>query len=130
VRQSKLKEKEKCCMVLLIDDERVVREIGRDMINSIGFGCITASNGKDALKLYKKQIDRVDVVLLDVKMPKMSGEKVYRELKIVNPEVKVIITSGYSQKYIEEEYFKEPVLHFVSKPFKIDAIEKKLKEMS
>ena len=117
-------------MVLLIDDERVVREIGRDMINFIGLDCITASNGKDALELYQQHMGRIDIVLLDVKMPEMSGEKVYRELKRIQPEVKIIVTSGYSQKYIEEEYFKEPVLYFIGKPFKIAVLTAIIKEIS
>ena len=109
-------------MVLLIDDEEVVREIGHDMIRTLGLKCLTAANGTEGIELFKKNNSEIKLVILDIEMPGISGEKVFHILKELQPEVKILIASGYGREYLETEIFKSKISHFIPKPFKIEQL--------
>ena len=109
-------------MVLLIDDEEVVREIGHDMIKTLGLKCLTAANGTEGIELFKKNNNEIKLVILDIEMPGISGEKVFHILKELQPEVKILIASGYGREYLETEVFKSKISHFIPKPFKIEQL--------
>jgi PAS domain S-box-containing protein len=109
-------------LVLLIDDEEVVREIGSDMLKALGLKCLTAANGSEGIELFKKNIADIKLVLLDIEMPGISGEKVFRILRELRPEIKILIASGYGREYLEAEIFKGKIQHFIPKPFKIEQL--------
>jgi CheY-like chemotaxis protein len=109
-------------LVLLIDDEEVVREIGSDMLKTLGLKCLTAANGTEGIDLFKKNISEVKLVLLDIEMPGISGEKVFRILKDLRAEIPILIASGYGKDYLEAEIFKGKIHHFIPKPFKIEQL--------
>jgi PAS domain S-box-containing protein len=109
-------------LVLLIDDEDVVREIGSDMLKALGLKCLTASNGTEGIDLFKKNITEIKLVLLDIEMPGISGEKVFHMLKSLRPDIKILIASGYGKDYLEAEIFKSKISHFIPKPFKIEQL--------
>jgi PAS domain S-box-containing protein len=109
-------------LVLLIDDEEVVREIGSDMLKALGLKCLTAANGTEGIEIFKKNIADIRLVLLDIEMPGISGEKVFRILKELRPEVKILIASGYGKEYLEAEIFKSKINNFIPKPFKIEQL--------
>ncbi|MBW1933358.1 MAG: response regulator, partial [Deltaproteobacteria bacterium] len=77
--------------ILLVDDEESVREVSQELLETIGYNILTAKDGKEALEVYKKYRDTIDLVLLDMVMPNMGGSKVYDRLKEMNPGVKVLI---------------------------------------
>jgi DNA-binding NtrC family response regulator len=109
-------------LLLLIDDEEVIREIGCEMFESMGFSCITARNGEEGIKLYKERKDEIRLVVLDIELPGISGEKVYETLKDINPDIKVLLVSGYGKEYLETFFFKQKLVHFVSKPFQLSKL--------
>jgi PAS domain S-box-containing protein len=109
-------------LVLLVDDEEVVREIGSDMLKALGLRCLTAANGNEGIEIFKKNIAEIKLVLLDIEMPGLSGEKVFRILKELRPEIKILIASGYGKDYLETEIFKGKISHFIPKPFKIEQL--------
>jgi two-component system NtrC family sensor kinase len=109
-------------LVLLIDDEEVVREIGSDMLKAMGLTCLTASNGAEGIEIFKKNISEIKLVLLDIEMPGMSGEKVFRLLRGLRPDIKILIASGYGKDYLEAQVFKGKIGHFIPKPFKIEQL--------
>lgn len=82
--------------IMIVDDEELILNMGRIMLKSLGYMPITASNGRKAVDLYKKQWKSIAAVILDLSMPQMSGHEVLRETRRINPSVKVIISSGYS----------------------------------
>ncbi len=109
-------------MVLLIDDEEVVREIGHDMLKTLGLKCLTAANGTEGIEIFKKNSTEITLVILDIEMPGISGEKVFHILKELRPEIKILIASGYGREYLETEIFKSKISHFIPKPFKIEQL--------
>lgn len=114
--------------VLLIDDEAVVREIGCEMLENLGFQCIPAESGEEGIQLFKENIDKIVLVVLDIEMPGISGDKVYGTLKGLKPDLKILLISGYAKNYLEVKYFKRKLNPsiFMSKPFQLDQLSKKL----
>ncbi len=109
-------------LVLLIDDEEVVRDIGSDMLKTIGLKCLAAANGTEGIEIFKKNIAEIKLVILDIEMPGISGEKVFHILRELRPEIKILIASGYGREYLETEIFKSKISHFIPKPFKIEQL--------
>ena len=117
--------------VLLIDDEAVVREIGCEMLENLGFKCIPAESGEEGIQLYKEYKDTIELVVLDIEMPGISGDKVYGILKELTPELKILLISGYAKNYLEIKYFKRklnPAI-FMSKPFQLHQLSQKLESI-
>jgi len=109
-------------LVLLIDDEEVVREIGADMLKTMGLQCLTAVDGSEGIELFRKHAGEIALGILDVEMPGISGEKVYQQLREESPGVKILIASGYGRDYLESEVFKAKIPHFMPKPFKTEQL--------
>ena len=109
-------------LVLLIDDEEVVRDIGCDMLKTLGLNCLTAANGAEGIEIFKKNAAEVILVILDIEMPGITGEKVFQILRELRPEIKILIASGYGREYLEAEVFKGRISHYIPKPFKIEQL--------
>jgi len=109
-------------LVLLIDDEEVVREIGCDMLKTLGLKCLTAANGTEGIEMFKQNGADVVLVILDIEMPGISGDKVFHILREIRPEIKILIASGYGREYLEAEVFKAKISHFIPKPFKTEQL--------
>lgn len=103
--------------VLFVDDEDAILEIGTTMLSDLGYKVITKSNGNDALKYYKRYWDSVDLVLLDIVMPNMSGKEVFNEMKQINPDIKCVLSSGYSIDGEADKILKKGALDFIQKPY-------------
>jgi len=116
-------------LVLLIDDEEVVREIGSDMLKSLGMKCLTAANGNEGIEVFKKNCPAIKLVILDIEMPGLPGEKVFSVLKGLNPEVKILIASGYGKEYLETSKFKGKIENFLPKPFNIEQLSYQIKRL-
>ncbi|MGA8280457.1 MAG: ATP-binding protein, partial [Desulfobacterales bacterium] len=82
--------------ILLIDDEKMIIEVGRRMIESLGYAVVAAGKGDEALTLYRKRQDHIDLIILDMIMPYMGGKEVFNRIKEINPKAKVLLSSGYS----------------------------------
>lgn len=116
-------------MVLLIDDEAVIREIGCEMVESLGWPCITAENGEQGIQLYEENKENIRLVILDVELPDISGEKVYETLKQKKPDIKVLLSSGYGREYLESRFFKQKMEHFIPKPFQLSKLSHKINQL-
>jgi two-component system, cell cycle sensor histidine kinase and response regulator CckA len=116
--------------ILVVDDEPDVRELFRDMLEPLGYTIITAEGGNDAIRIYREMRDRISLVVLDMIMPKMGGNEVFQVLKTVNPEVRILLCSGYSRNGFSaiEEILKQGALGFVQKPFSRRTIALSLKK--
>jgi PAS domain S-box-containing protein len=108
--------------ILLIDDEEVVRLITSELLNELGYDVYSFSGGKKALQFYKDNFQTIDIVLLDKHMPEMDGLEVYRKLKEINSQAKIIILTGYNiDKEIEEMFAKESN-RLIQKPVSIEKL--------
>ncbi|MGC9022590.1 MAG: response regulator, partial [Dissulfurimicrobium sp.] len=114
--------------VMVADDEESVRTIARMVLEEFGFKVITAKDGMDAVEKFKKYHDRIDVVILDLIMPHLSGDEVYREMRRISPDVKVVLSSGYSERDVISRFAGKKVMGFLQKPFKSSELLSKIKE--
>ena len=103
--------------ILLVDDEDVIREVTREMLESLGYKVLSADSGHDAILQYKKHKERIELVILDMIMPGMNGNEAYKVLKDINPDVPIILSSGYSADGQAREMMDTGVSAFLQKPY-------------
>ncbi|MDL1960820.1 MAG: response regulator [Deltaproteobacteria bacterium] len=115
--------------ILLVDDEEMICEVGQELLESIGCHVLTAGDGKKAIGIYEKNYDTVDMVILDMIMPNMSGGEVYDRLKRINPDIKVLLLSGYSIDSQAHEILARGCNGFIQKPFRIEELSEKIGEI-
>ena len=104
--------------IMLVDDETAIVEVEASLMGSMGYTVISADSGERALELYQAQPDAIDLVVMDLGMPGMGGYRCLEELKKADPEVKVLIASGYTMKAKIDEAMQLGAIGFVSKPYK------------
>ena len=115
--------------ILLVDDEYMVLEVGARVLEKLHYAVLKAENGQDAVALFAHHSDQVDLVILDMNMPGMSGGVVFEELRKLKPDVKVLLTSGYGLDSQIQELLASGACGFVQKPFSIAALTQKLTEI-
>lgn len=103
--------------ILVVDDEVHVAILAKMMLAESDYRVVTAKDGFEALTLYKKFASHIDLVLLDFTMPGMNGDKVFEELRKINPEVSVILSSGFADQNKLNEMFGAGLKEFLSKPY-------------
>lgn len=107
--------------VLLVDDEETVRGIGSDMLKELGFEAVTADDGREAIKKFNDNPD-ICFVILDLTMPHMDGEQCYRELHQINPDIKVIMSSGFNEQEVSQKFVGRGLAGFIQKPYKMSVL--------
>jgi CheY-like chemotaxis protein len=115
-----------CGVALLVDDEETVRAIGCEMLKELGFDVVTANDGREAVDLFKNRND-INLVILDLTMPHMDGEQCFRELRQLNPEIKVIMSSGFSEHEVTQKIAGKGLAGFIQKPYKMSVLKNALK---
>ncbi|MHC1743633.1 MAG: response regulator [Syntrophobacteraceae bacterium] len=113
--------------VLLVDDEETILGIGRLMLERLGFSVITAVDGKEAVEIYRFRSKEIAMVLLDLTMPRMNGEDAFRELRRIDPGVRVILSSGYSEQEIAARFAGKGLAGFIQKPYQLERLRDALK---
>lgn len=108
--------------VLIINDEPSVLEVTSQVLRHEGYETVTAVNGADALSLYKKNKDIVCIVLLDLLMPVMDGEKTIKAIRQINPNVKIVVTTGVIEEKYYENLSEKEVQAVLTKPYKIEQL--------
>ena len=116
-------------VVLLVDDEEFVLEVGTKMLQHLGYNVLGAGDGQEALDLFKKNKNSLDLVILDMNMPEMDGAIVYDKLKKIQADVKVLIVSGYFENQRIRSILKNGFTGFIQKPFSVNGLSAKLAEM-
>lgn len=114
--------------ILLVDDEEGILEIGKSMIETLGYQVITAHNGEEALACYENFKEQIDLVLLDMIMPGMSGGKIFDRLKLINSQVNVLLISGYSIEGEAKNILSRGCNGFMQKPFKIKELSRRIRD--
>ena len=104
-------------VVLVVDDEEVVRNLARVALERHGYTVITAENGQEALEIFQEQRDRISLVLLDLTMPVMGGEETLAGLKKLRPDVPVLLSSGYSEWEAMRLFSAKGLTGFIQKPY-------------
>lgn len=115
--------------VLFVDDEETIRAIGVNMLKKLGFTTITAEDGCKALELYKEHRDIV-LVILDLTMPHMDGEQTFNELRLIDHDVKIIMTSGFSESEVTQKFAGKGLTGFIQKPYTLSELRNCIKNIS
>jgi len=103
--------------ILIIDDEETVRSVGKLMLQRKGFRVLTAADGREGVEVFRRHQDKIVAVLLDVTMPRMSGEEAYRNMQRIRGDVKVILCSGYTRQDATSRFAGKGLAGFIQKPF-------------
>ena len=115
--------------VLLVDDEDVILEVEKELLEASGHEVLTARDGKEAVEVYKKKGDKIDLVLMDMVMPNMGGGEAYDRMKEINPRVRVLLSSGYSIDGEARDILARGCDGFIQKPCTIKELSKKIREI-
>ncbi len=107
-------------MVLMIDDEPVIQDVGRDMLQKLGYRALVASGAEDGLKIFGERKDEIDLVILDVIMPGANGFDVMREIAELKPGVLVLLSSGYNRSFFGEDLIDDKQVNFIQKPYSME----------
>jgi len=105
--------------ILLVDDEEYVRDLGKRILERVGYTVITAANGKDALEIYTTEKSSVALVILDLVMPQMGGRKCLEALLKINPHLKVVLSTGHPLAPTERDRLGAHAKGFVNKPYEV-----------
>ncbi|HNQ02693.1 MAG TPA: response regulator, partial [Syntrophales bacterium] len=115
--------------ILLVDDEQMMLDIGRDLLQAMGYRVITARDGEEAVEIYRGRSDEIDLVLLDIVMPRMGGGQAFDRIKAVNPAAKVLLLSGYSIDGEATKILSRGCNGFIQKPFNLEQLSRSVKSV-
>jgi PAS domain S-box-containing protein len=115
--------------ILLVDDEEITIEVGKKLLQELGYLVLIARSGKEAIEVYRTHADDIEMVLLDMIMPDMSGGETFEKLKEIDQGVKVVLSSGYSVNGDAQKILDRGCMGFIQKPFNLTAISQKVREI-
>ncbi len=115
--------------ILVVDDEEIVRDLTLEILSAYGYNVLLAQDGLDAIHVYKAFGHTIDLVLLDIIMPRMGGKEAYEKLKEINPDIKVLFCSGHGSDHKVCEELRKSGLPYSGKPFKIDELVRDVRQV-
>ncbi len=119
-------------LVLVVDDEEAVREVINSVLEVAGFDTLVARDGAAAVQLFRENRTEIGLVLLDLSMPGLSGEQTFEELRRLDPTVRVLLSSGYSEAEATRRFVGRGLAGFIQKPYRpehlVDAVRRALRE--
>ena len=108
--------------ILLVDDQEPVLEVAKDMLEALGYEVLTAVDGLEGVSRYRDLWREIDLVILDMVMPNMSGGDCFRRMKEINPKARVVLSSGYSMDGAIQDVMDEGILAFIQKPYRLEEL--------
>jgi len=115
--------------ILLVDDEEILRKTGSALLSSCGYRVLTASDGEEAVHTFRKNQDVIDLVILDLVMPRMNGKDCFMLLREIRPSLPIIISSGFSRGQDIDDLLKIGVSGFIEKPFSIGSLSRLVSDL-
>jgi CheY-like chemotaxis protein len=115
--------------ILLIDDEEMIIKVGKELLQELGYDVLSARSGQEAIELYGKNADKIDLVIMDMIMPGMGGGETFDRLKKINPEIKVLLSSGYSINGQASKILERGCDGFIQKPFNLIQLSDKISQI-
>lgn len=106
----------KAATVLIVDDESLVHDVAGETLRRAGFNVISAYDGREGLRKYLEFESLISLVILDLTMPYLTGDKLFRRIRKSNAEVKIAITSGYAEEMVMQQFQGKDVSGFLPKP--------------
>jgi two-component system cell cycle sensor histidine kinase/response regulator CckA len=115
--------------ILVAEDEELLRRLAREILEGLGYCVILASDGEEAVTVYRENRDKIDLMLLDIVMPKIGGRAAYECMRAVGCEVPVIFMTGYSAELAQNKFLKEINGGFIPKPYSVQSLGQKVREV-
>lgn len=115
--------------ILLIDDEDMIIDVGKQFLETLGYNVLIAKSGKEAIEIYKANKEQIDIVILDMIMPDMGGSETYDKLKKINVGIKVLLSSGYSVEGEATEILNRGCNGFIQKPFNMKQVSQSIRKI-
>jgi DNA-binding NtrC family response regulator len=115
--------------ILLVEDDANLRNLARQVLQNLGYTVLEAADGEKALKRATDHSSNIDLLLTDVVMPGMSGKRLADELVKVQPNLKILFMSGYTENAIARHSVLTPGIQFIQKPFSLTALTTKIREV-
>jgi PAS domain S-box-containing protein len=118
-----------CETILVVDDEDYVLDACKAIVTQLGYRAVTARSGEEALEIFRKDKERIDLIILDMIMPGMDGLTAYEQLKKIDPDVKVLLSSGYSLTGAVKEILNKGCDEYIQKPYSLGQISRITREL-
>ena len=115
--------------VLLIDDEEMVINISEMMLKNLGYKVLKAHSGFEGVRLFEENKSKIDLIISDLEMPKMNGEEVMDRLREIDPQIKVMLSSGALTDTDEQYVMNKGFNGFLKKPYDLDTLCEKMAEI-
>ncbi|MCB1691497.1 MAG: PAS domain S-box protein [Pseudomonadales bacterium] len=115
--------------ILLVEDNKHARDLARLILSGAGYDVVEAGDGVEALDVYDRRKDDIDLIIMDVVMPKLGGREVMNRIRESKPDAKVLFTSGYSSGGIHTNFILEEGLEFIPKPYGADTLKRKVRSL-
>jgi len=106
--------------ILLVDDEKIILNVGMELLENLGYQVLVAGNGKEAIEVFEKNHENIDMIILDTIMPEMGGNQTYEKLKEIDPGIKVLLSSGYGIDDQAVQILANDCDGFIQKPFNLE----------
>ncbi|HGY54975.1 MAG TPA: response regulator [Caldithrix abyssi] len=116
--------------ILLVDDEEMIREMTREILTYLGYEVVVASGGEEAIDIYKREKEHIDLLIVDLIMPKMNGVACFEQIRNLDKEVPIVISSGISEITKKESILKMGAAAYIEKPYTIDGLQSTLQSIS
>lgn len=116
-------------LVLVIDDEEIVRDLTQSILKFFEYECLVAKNGEEGLELFRANKDRIDVVLCDMVMPTLNGEDVFHGIREISPTALIVLSSGLEDPELIESLKSQGLAGFLNKPYQPAQLIAKLSEI-
>ncbi len=116
-------------LILMVDDETLVLEVGEKMLEKLGYRVLMARSGQEALEIFERHRDQIDLIILDMVMPDMGGSETFDKIRDIKPDANVLLSSGYSLNGQAIRILNKGCRGFIQKPFSLHELSQKLKEI-
>jgi CheY-like chemotaxis protein len=117
-------------MILVIDDDQMNLKIMQKLLNKLNYSVDLASNGQKGIELFKHRSSEYLCVIIDYTLPDLSCEETIHQLRVIDSDIKIILASGYSMDYLQEQLNKVKITHFLQKPFSFKELQEVLQTIT
>jgi len=115
--------------ILLVDDEEMIISVNTEILEMLGYGVCAVRSGEEAIEMYRSRKDKIDIIILDMVMPGMNGKETFELLRKINPQIPIILSSGYSITDQASKIMDQGCSAFIQKPFSTSDLSKKLRDV-
>lgn len=115
--------------ILIVDDQETIWDFLIEALQNLGYSVVLAENGLDAVEIYKSNPDQIDLVLLDMIMPKMGGHNTFYEIRAIDPDARIILSSGYVSEEEVQDILEQGAKGFLPKPHRIKTLAEELRKV-